>query len=116
MSLWQVYCLKRLDSYDYAYRYTTTNGRDWVYADLDGTGNGFDPAQAGVLTVDPSSDTAAPTVPTGLRVLNASPMEIVLGWDAITGDPTLYGYEVMRSDASEGNLSNDGTYDGKQLH
>ena len=91
-----------VDSYDYAYRYTTTNGRDWVYADLDGTGNGFEPAQAGVLTVDPSSDTTAPTVPTGLRVLNASPMEIVLGWDAITGDPTLYGYEVMRSDASGG--------------
>ena len=34
-------------TFDYAYRYTTTNGRDWVYADLDGIGNGYSPAQAG---------------------------------------------------------------------
>ena len=34
-------------TFDYAYRYSTTNGRDWVYADLDGIGNGYSPAQAG---------------------------------------------------------------------
>ena len=27
--------------FDYAYRYTTTGGRDWLYADLDGIGNGY---------------------------------------------------------------------------
>jgi len=27
-------------SFDYAFRYSTTNGVDWVYADLDGIGNG----------------------------------------------------------------------------
>ncbi|PYY18208.1 MAG: alpha-amylase, partial [Acidobacteria bacterium] len=40
-----------IGNFDYAYRYTTTNGRDWVYADLDGTGNGYSPAQAGKMTV-----------------------------------------------------------------
>ena len=46
-------------SYDYAYRYSTTAGRDWVYADLDGSPNGYSSAQAGKLTVDPSGDTTA---------------------------------------------------------
>ena len=31
-------------TYDYAYRYSTTEGRDWVYADLDGIGNACDDA------------------------------------------------------------------------
>ena len=34
-------------SFDYAYRYSTTNGREWVYADLDGFPNGYSSAQAG---------------------------------------------------------------------
>jgi len=89
-------------SFDYAFRYSTTNGFDWVYADLDGINNGYDPAQAGKLTVSPSSDTTPPTVPTGLQVLSASPAGIELSWDAIVGDASLYGYEVLRSDSSGG--------------
>ena len=46
--------------YDYAYRYSTTGGLTWLYADRDGTGNGYDPAQAGELTVNPSGDTTPP--------------------------------------------------------
>ncbi len=84
-------------TYDYAYRYSTTNGRDWVYADLDGTGNGYSPSQAGSLTVHPSGDTSPPATPTGLRVIGASPASIELAWDPVTGDPTLYGYEIGRS-------------------
>ena len=87
-------------TYDYAYRYTTTNGRDWVYADLDGIPNGYSPAQAGSLTVTSSGDTTAPAVPTGLEVVSASPAGIVLSWDAVTGDPSLYGYEVLRRGAT----------------
>jgi glycosidase len=86
-------------TYDYAYRYTTTNGRDWLYADLDGNdgaGNGYSPAQAGSLTVVSSGDTTAPAVPTGLEVVSASPAGIELIWNAVTGDPSLYGYEVLR--------------------
>ena len=91
--------------YDYAYRYTTTNGRDWVYADLDGTGNGYSPAQAGSLTVNPSGDTTPPAAPTGLRVVSASPAGVELAWDAVSGDATLYGYEVLRGDAAGGPYS-----------
>lgn len=89
-------------TYDYAYRYSTTNGRDWLYADLDGTANGYSPDQAGSLTVVSSGDTTAPATPTGLRVVTASPAGIELAWDAVTGDPTLHGYEVLRSDVSGG--------------
>ncbi len=89
-------------SFDYAFRYSTTGGQDWIYADLDGTGNGYSPSQAGKLTVNPSSDTTPPVVPTGLQVLSASPAGIQLSWNAITGDPSLYGYEVLRSDSAGG--------------
>ncbi len=88
--------------YDYAYRYSTSDGRDWVYADLDGITNGYDPAQAGALTVAASSDTTAPAAPTGLTVVSASPDGVQLTWDEISGDSSLYGYEVLRSDASGG--------------
>ncbi len=91
-----------IGSFDYAYRYTTTNGRDWVYADLDGIGNGYNPAQAGKLTVNASGDVSAPAIPSGLIVTAASPAGISLSWDAIQGDPTLFGYEVLRSDTSGG--------------
>jgi fibronectin type 3 domain-containing protein len=89
-------------TYDYAYRYSTTDGRDWVYADLDGIGNGYSPAQAGSLTVMPSGDTTAPAAPANLHVVSASPSGVQLAWDAATGDPTLYGYEVLRSDTAGG--------------
>jgi len=34
--------------------------------------------------------------------VSASPDGIELAWDAVAGDPTLYGYEVRRSDSSGG--------------
>ncbi|HEV8688242.1 MAG TPA: alpha-amylase family glycosyl hydrolase [Gaiellaceae bacterium] len=86
----------RTGVFDYAYRYSTTDGLDWVYADLDGIGNGYGPAQAGSLTVNPSSDTTRPAVPSGLHVVSASPAGIELAWNAVSGDPSLYGYEVLR--------------------
>ncbi len=82
--------------FDYAFRYTTTNGRDWVYADLDGIGNGYSSAQAGDLVVNPSADTTAPATPSGLHVVDATPVSIDIAWDAVSGDSTLYGYEVLR--------------------
>jgi hypothetical protein len=84
-------------TYDYAYRYSTTGGRDWVYADLDGIGNGYSPAQAGHLVVTPSGDATPPVAPANLRVVGAGPSSVELAWDAVTGDPSLSGYEVRRS-------------------
>jgi hypothetical protein len=88
--------------FDYAYRYTVTDGRDWIYADLDGIANGYSADQAGLLTVNPSSDTSSPAVPARLHVGSASPAGIELAWDAVAGDPTLFGYEVRRSETSGG--------------
>ncbi|MGE5602436.1 MAG: alpha-amylase, partial [Nitrososphaerales archaeon] len=89
-------------TFDYAYRYSTTGGREWLYADLDGTGNGYDAAQAGKMTVNASGDTTAPAAPANLRVTNASPASVDLAWDAVSGDPTMYGYEVLRSSTAGG--------------
>jgi glycosidase/fibronectin type 3 domain-containing protein len=91
-------------TYDYLYRYSTTNGRDWLYADQNGpvSNTSAPPPNPGVLTVTASSDTSAPAAPTGLHVVTASPNGIELGWDAVGGDPTLYGYEVLRSSSSGG--------------
>jgi fibronectin type 3 domain-containing protein len=82
-------------TFDYVFRYTTTNGRDWLYADRNGPFSGTPPSP-GVLTVNASGDTTAPTTPSGLRVASSSPFSIDLAWDAVSGDPTLYGYEVLR--------------------
>jgi hypothetical protein len=73
-----------------------------VYADLDGIQNGYSPAQAGALTVNASSDTTAPATPTGLHVTSASASQVVLAWNAVSGDPTLYGYEVRRGTSAGG--------------
>jgi glycosidase len=88
-------------TYDYAYRYSTTAGTVWLYADLDGTGDGYDPAQAGDLTVVPSGDTTPPAVPGNLHLVEASPGFIHLAWDPVP-DADLYRYEVYRGDTSGG--------------
>ena len=88
-------------AYDYAYRYSTTGGLFWLYADIDGTGNGYDPAQAGDLTVLPSGDATPPAVPIELHLVEASPSFISLAWDPVL-DADVYRYEVYRSDAAGG--------------
>ncbi len=93
-------------SYDYVYRYSTTMGRDWLYADLSGpVSPGLFPASPGKLTVSSSGDLTAPAVPANLLVVGSSPISIDLSWDAVTGDPSLFGYEVLRSDTSGGPYS-----------
>ncbi|MFW6070376.1 MAG: alpha-amylase family glycosyl hydrolase [bacterium] len=90
-------------AFDYVYRYSTTGGRDWLYADLNGPiADGGLPANPGKLTVAPSDDDVPPATPTGLRVVSASPDGVELAWDPVVGDPTLHGYEVRRSDTSGG--------------
>ncbi len=85
-------------TFDYVYRYSTTAGRAWLYADQNGPiAAGALPANPGKLTVVASTDTTAPATPTGLKVDSASPAGIALSWDAVAGDPSLYGYEVRRS-------------------
>jgi hypothetical protein len=103
----------QVGTYDYVYRYTTTNGRDWLYADLNGPiASGQSPANPGKLTVSPSSDTTPPVTPTGLAVASASPAGVKLQWNAVVGDATLYGYEVRRGSASGGPYSTIATVSG----
>jgi glycosidase len=92
-----------LGTFDYLYRYSTTNGRDWLYADQSGPlGAGVLPANPGKLNVLSSGDVSAPSAPIGLAVTSASPAGINLVWDAVVGDPSLFGYEVGRSDVAGG--------------
>ncbi len=91
-------------AFDYLYRYSTTNGREWLYADLAGP-VATNPADPGDLSVDASGDTTAPATPTGLAVVGASPATIELDWDDNVADPTLYGYEVARAGSSGGPYS-----------
>jgi hypothetical protein len=53
---WGNFLPLELGTFDYAYRYSTDGGVTWLYADLDGTGNGYDPSKAGALYVYPSSE------------------------------------------------------------
>ncbi|HEU4323828.1 MAG TPA: alpha-amylase family glycosyl hydrolase [Roseiflexaceae bacterium] len=90
-------------TFDYVYRYSTTGGREWIYADQSGPlAPGAAPASPGRLDVLASADTAAPATPANLRVLSASPDGVTLAWDAVAGDPTLYGYEVLRATVAGG--------------
>jgi glycosidase len=90
-------------TFNYVYRYSTTNGASWLYADLSGPiPDGAVPPNPGVLTVNPSGDGTAPSVPAGLAVSETSPGAVSLDWDDNGGDPSLYGYEVGRSSSSGG--------------
>ncbi|MCU0486004.1 MAG: alpha-amylase family glycosyl hydrolase, partial [Anaerolineales bacterium] len=89
-----------LGVFDYVYRYSTSSGRDWVYADLSGPINGNAAAPSpGVLTVLSSGDTTAPAVPVNLRVTSQSATEVALAWDA-SPDSDIYAYDLYRSEDS----------------
>ncbi|MGE5156111.1 MAG: alpha-amylase family glycosyl hydrolase, partial [Betaproteobacteria bacterium] len=86
-------------SFDYVSRYSTSGGAGWLYADLNGpVASGALPPNPGKLTVTSSGDTTAPAAPANLTVTGSSPSAIDLSWDAVTGDASLYGYEVLRGD------------------
>ncbi|HEY9087017.1 MAG TPA: alpha-amylase family glycosyl hydrolase [Anaerolineaceae bacterium] len=90
--------------FDYVYRYSTTGGREWLYADLNGpVAAGQLPANPGKLTVEASADVTPPSVPANLRVSTASNSFLSLAWDAsLDVDGAVYRYEIFRSDASGG--------------
>lgn len=77
-------------SFDYAFRYSTTAGREWLYADLDGIGNGYSADQAGKLVVNVSSDTTPPAAPASLHMIESAASFLHIGWEAVA-DADLYG-------------------------
>ena len=90
-----------IGTFDYVYRYSTTNGRDWLYADQNGPiPSGALPSNPGKLTVNSSGDLTAPSMPTGLSISGASPAAISLEWDThLNSDGDLAGFEVYRDGA-----------------
>jgi glycosidase len=83
--------------YDYVYRYSTDGAESWVYA-YDGglVGDPYTPANAGDLTVNPSSDLTPPSAPV-LSVSDWSAAHIALAWTAATDDIAVYAYDLYRS-------------------
>nr|MBP7321592.1 fibronectin type III domain-containing protein [Deltaproteobacteria bacterium] len=97
-----------IGTYDVAYRYSSTNGLTWGYADLDSTENGYDPAQAGELIVLASDDGVAPFCPENLIVSGVTADAVTLSWDAGL-DADIYAYEVLRATTAGGPYSLCGT-------
>lgn len=91
--------------YHYVYRYSTTNGRDWVYADQSGPIAPDILVNPGVLTVLPSGDSTPPSAPLNLMVTDWGANFIALAWDPATDDQAVYAYDIYRS-AISGTLGN----------
>ncbi|HRJ42370.1 MAG: hypothetical protein KJZ86_11400 [Caldilineaceae bacterium] len=72
--------------YLFGFIFSTTGGRDWVYADTAGMGwgmgEGIPWAAPGVLTVLPNDDSKAPTCPFRIDKLFASALRLTVGWRA----------------------------------
>jgi autotransporter-associated beta strand protein len=81
--------------YYYLYRYSTTAGREWVYADRSGLIDATAVVTPGLLHVLPSADTTPPAIPQNLVVTGWSVGHIALAWDAVA-DADLYAYELYR--------------------
>ena len=94
-----------LGDYLYGFIFSTTGGRDWVYADTAGMGVGMGEgipwAAPGTLTVLPSDDTEAPSRPFRLQELSASPDQLTIGWWASPADDFSH-YLLCRRDVSAG--------------
>jgi glycosidase len=88
-------------TYHYVYRYSTTAGSDWLYADLNGPFTGT-PPNPGVLTVNPSSDGTPPSTPANLTVVDFNASAISLEWDTSIDNVAVDRYEVLRGDAPGG--------------
>jgi glycosidase len=82
--------------FNMVFRYSTTGGRDWVYADLIGPFTGT-PVNPGILHVLPTTDVTPPSVPGNLRLVDWGNHLVSLAWDPVPNDPTLYAYDVYRS-------------------
>ncbi|MBN2007417.1 MAG: Ig-like domain-containing protein [Anaerolineae bacterium] len=78
--------------FNYIYRYSTTNGRDWIYAHLDGTGN---IPHFGKMHVISSGDITAPDAPINLEVIHWGVDHITTQWEAVSA-ADLAGYDVYR--------------------
>ena len=87
-------------TFHYLYRYSTTGGREWVYADRSGIISPTGAVSPGLLHVLPSADTAPPPVPMNLRVTRWGADHIALAWNPVAADD-LYAYDLYRQGEGE---------------
>jgi hypothetical protein len=88
-------------TYSYLVRFSTSGGERWIYADVDGIGDGSAKQQTnqpGVLEVVPNDDQTPPTAPANLQAATNDIASIRLSWEAVP-DPALFRYEVYRKAA-----------------
>ena len=97
--------------FGYAFRYSLDAGRHWLYADLDGTGNGYSTDEAGVLLVEPPAQ-ARPLVlsevlvnPEGVdssqewvELYNPNPFAVDLSAFSLGNGGTDYTYSLFQLD------------------
>ncbi|MBP8107573.1 MAG: alpha amylase N-terminal ig-like domain-containing protein [Caldilineaceae bacterium] len=76
--------------YATAFRFSTTDGRDWTMSETLGT-----------MTVLPSADTEAPKTPFRVDDLFAGSSSLVFSW-RLSRPKDLYGYEICRADVTAG--------------
>lgn len=79
----------------YLYRYSTTGGEEWVYADQSGLVAPTAVVSPGLLYVQPSGDTTPPDAPPNLRVVHWGTDHITVQWDAVSA-ADLYAYDLYR--------------------
>jgi glycosidase len=91
--------------YLYGFIFSTTGGRDWVYADAAGMGpgggEGLPWAAPGTLTILPSEDTEAPARPFRIAELFASANQVAVEWRA-SRSADLSHYLLCRRDVTAG--------------
>ena len=85
-----------IGDFQVVFRYSSTNGQDWVYADLNGTFEGV-PSNPGILHVLPADDLTAPSTPANLTLVDWGDHFASMVWDPLPEDPTLYAYDIYRS-------------------
>jgi hypothetical protein len=87
----------------YVWRYSTTGGRDWTYADRNGMFTGL-PPNPGLLHVQASDDITAPDPPANLRLTHWDVDHLALAWDAPVA-PDVYAYDLYRTTATQPNAA-----------
>ncbi|RME61082.1 MAG: hypothetical protein D6790_08380, partial [Caldilineae bacterium] len=90
---------RQVSDYLFGFRFSTTGGRDWVYADGDGSGEGPLWEMPGKVVVLPSSDTEPPHRPFRIFEVFSSANQLVLGWRA-SRTKDMYAYELCRRDVT----------------
>ena len=97
-------------NYDYLYRYSGDAGTTWVYGAVTGPYydlSGYNPANAGQMTVSVAVDTTAPAAPANLSVTSETSTQIDLAWDAHPNtDGDLASFEIYRDGVLIDTVSN----------